>query len=822
MKKRLMCLILGISLMLGMVTGLASSARAATKRQITRAIAVVFDNSGSMYGNYRWCRATYAMEVFAAMMNEGDTLMVYPMWPIQLGRSGSSMSTLTINGPDEASTIREIYTPSPWGTPFSTVQDAYNGLLRASADEKYLIVLTDGEGFTDGTTNSMASSYLDSFSRDVNVMFLGIDAKAFVPTVTDSSRQFYDRATSSEEVLKKLTQMCNRIFGRQELEVKGDSIEFDVSMDKIIVFVQGENIENVTLSGGTKLREYAPRYSEYGSEVDRSLQGMLVTYEDLDAGSYTISYTGNADSICVYYEPAVDLVIRLYNNDGMEVTTEDQLTAGTCRVEYGLVDKYGVPNDSELLGDQYFDLSFYVNGVEQTITDDGSGSFELELENGDTLDGDFTVRYLDDYTIHKTGVDFGWPTGGWTAQPRALQNVTIQVTGGSDRYGLSKLEQEAVYEVSVLYDGNILTGDDLDRTTLTAELSGGNAEANVRRTSTGYLVTVGYHGDALSTDCGEYSLQIQGTYTLDLTGESDVVTRDFSIYDDSTALGVALELAQDYYEIPKLDQSAPIYVNLTANGLPMDPQRFSGTTLTLDIPGLDFDVAADEANSRYIVTLKPGDVTPGVYTVVVSASGLDELGRSVSDQDTAKIELQPYPAWMRILFYILVTLLILLLIWLYLNTKILPKLIGVGSCTFVVDGEIVTGSAKCSYTGKNKRRGSLTISSPHYGANPVAKCGLTLELEAVSPRYTRSAARSAQVIAIRPTPASSTVSVQVGGTSLNRDPVSNKLVKAGSKADAPIAIKIGNKAKTAITAEVLDMNSGGEMTISLSVNLKFY
>ena len=36
-----------------------------------RAIYVVFDNSGSMYkpGNMAWSQATYAMEVFAAMMN---------------------------------------------------------------------------------------------------------------------------------------------------------------------------------------------------------------------------------------------------------------------------------------------------------------------------------------------------------------------------------------------------------------------------------------------------------------------------------------------------------------------------------------------------------------------------------------------------------------------------------------------------------------------------------------------------------------------------------------------------------------------------------
>ena len=60
----------------------------AEKQQGTtkRAIYVVFDNSGSMYGdgNKAWSQATYAMEVFAAMMNyeSGDVMKVFPMHDI--------------------------------------------------------------------------------------------------------------------------------------------------------------------------------------------------------------------------------------------------------------------------------------------------------------------------------------------------------------------------------------------------------------------------------------------------------------------------------------------------------------------------------------------------------------------------------------------------------------------------------------------------------------------------------------------------------------------------------------------------------------------
>ena len=61
-----------------------------TKTEKTYDIAVVFDNSGSMYQNQAWCRAKYAMEIFASMLNynNGDTLKIFPMWEVT--RDGST------------------------------------------------------------------------------------------------------------------------------------------------------------------------------------------------------------------------------------------------------------------------------------------------------------------------------------------------------------------------------------------------------------------------------------------------------------------------------------------------------------------------------------------------------------------------------------------------------------------------------------------------------------------------------------------------------------------------------------------------------------
>ena len=93
---------------------------ASAKTGDSRAIAIVFDNSGSMYmnGDQAWCRATYAMEVFASMLNEGDTLLIYPMHPITVGDTEYTMDNpFRVTDAAQAFMIRDIYTKEAFGTP---------------------------------------------------------------------------------------------------------------------------------------------------------------------------------------------------------------------------------------------------------------------------------------------------------------------------------------------------------------------------------------------------------------------------------------------------------------------------------------------------------------------------------------------------------------------------------------------------------------------------------------------------------------------------------------------------------------------------------
>ena len=822
MKKRLLCLLLAAVMVLCLLPQAPSASAAAKGKQTTRAIAIVFDNSGSMYGdtNSSWCRATYAMEVFASMMNEGDQLQIYPMWPIVLGKTTREKvaSPLVINGPGDAEKIRRIFSPSTGQTPFTPVENAYAGLRNTQADEKYLIILTDGN--FDGKSASTLSADLDGYKADMNVMFLAIGERITVPTVSDPARQYYDMAQKSTETLPKLTQMCNRIFGRNELTVSNNQISFDVSMGKVIVFVQGENVSDVKLSGGTLVSSRNMKYSEEGRAgggyaIDRTLQGVLATYENLDAGTYTLSYNGSASSINVYYEPAVSLQIQLLNDDGMVVDPAGKIYAGNYELKYVLVDADGNPTQSKLLGDVQYQISYTLNGETKTHPDDKSGSLPLSLKEGDVLSGEFTVRFLENFT-DTTSSDhesIGWPVGGIKVLEYRMDRVAAEVTGGSPVYQLSQLEQQAVYHVNVTSAGKPFPDGEL-----IVEIENGNVVPEVVKTESGYTVTLRYPGKPGDTQLGDQKAKFYVRYEGEQT---DVLyTADFTIEDDSHGLKVDMEMEQRYFVIPAIADASPIRFRVTSDGAPLSPEAFGKTDIQIEAD-VGYDLEADPANSCYVMRLTQEGTNPGVYRIRCTVTGEDSAGRPCTVETDGSIECRNYPLWLRILVISLLILLVIGLIWAYLNTKVLPKKISVGTANFVVNGKVVPGKIDVKYTGGGKKRGTLTINSPKYAADPAMKCGMRLELVADSPRRVRSSQRKARVVAVVPNSKANTTKMQIGGTNLVKNQT-GQFVRMGTQ-DSKIDCSVGNNTRLGVTALILSPVKGKKVTVSLNnLPLKFF
>jgi len=350
----------------------------------TRIINVVYDDSGSMIVNDAgadvdtWCQAKYSMEVFAAMLGAKDTMNIYVMSDYYKTEAMPGPK-LTLSGSSGAgSNVKAVHdmVTNAVGTPFNTVRKAYNDLSAASADEKWLIILTDGafEGVSD------IDNYFASKDKDISVMFLGMGADAQSIAANEANGIYFEKAETNSEILNKITEICTRIFNMNKLvvDISSMSVSFDIPMSELIVFAQGQDVsisgikspKGKDLSGSTpvsvKYSEVATTNSRYKNvKIDYGLQGTLITYSgDFDAGEYSIS-AKNAETIEVYYKPSVEIMAFLTDLEGNELASTEGLEAGEYTLEFGFV-KAGTTErvkESKLLGEVTYRASMAYNGT---------------------------------------------------------------------------------------------------------------------------------------------------------------------------------------------------------------------------------------------------------------------------------------------------------------------------------------------------------------------------------------------------------------------------------------------------------------------------
>ena len=654
----------------------------AAKTKSSRGIAIVFDNSGSMYdaGDQAWCRATYAMEVFASMLNSGDTLQIYPMHPITVGDKEFTMQNpLQITDAAQASTIREILTKDAGGTPIESIDCAVQGLQKLQTDKKYLVVLTDGGTFSkngNGLTKKRTKTELDKriqayASKTMTVMYLGIGSEACVPNTKESEYFIKKQAVNTTDVLSTLTDMCNLIFGRDTLpknRISNKTMEFDISMKKLIVFVQGDNISDLKIkpkSGGSVgklINSQQAKYStkgaaDYKSVADTSLQGMITTYEDCAAGSYNIEYVGTATSVEVYYEPDADLEFVFTDSEGNNVDL-NSLYEGEYKVSFGMKDaKTGKLISSDLLGKPHYEGSYTINGEKTNFTHDGqSGEVPIVLKMNDTFEADLTVTYLSGYTISKNSTDFGWPKGG------------VKV---------------------------------------------------------------------LAPPLGKFDAK--------------------------------LTVSQNYILIKELEQTPEFIVDLTIGGKKLTAEEFDAVTVTVDCGGIAHTVTPKKEDSQYLIKLEPTNgISEGSYRINVDAKYLDEAGRETQDTATAKVTLSNTPLWVKWAIGLFLLMLLILLLWIILHIKVLPKYMHttkrISSMNF--DGDDVTQSTNFfAETKKNSIRVQSKYGGKKFGISMDVKPGSESYL--YKPQKRRSALVNAS--SVRKFGQASITEVMIGSTKFDVD-----------------------------------------------------
>ncbi len=412
--KRLLAAILTFFMLFSLpVLGLESRADSGYP---TRVIHVVYDDSGSMIktgGNAvdTWCQAKYSMEVFAAMLGEGDTMNIYVM--SDYVNDTAAGPRLSLNGGEgPAANVEKVHdmVTHASDTPFNAVRKAYSDLEGVSADEKWLVVLTDGE-FQDVEN---IDSFFAQKQPDVSVMFLGMGAAAPSINADEANNIYFVKAETSKQILNKITDICTRIFNSNKLTVDTGSMEFsfDVPMSELVVFAQGADvrINGLKAEDGTEIKANAApvpvRYCEEATtnpsytdiKVDTELVGSILTFKgDYSAGAYTADVTG-AETLEIYYKPNVSIAVYLTDGEGQLVESMDALEAGEYILSFGLV-RSGTEEqvaESQLLGDVEYSAYVTVNGKE------GEQSYAsgdtIYLEEG-SFQVDATARYLKYNTV---------------------------------------------------------------------------------------------------------------------------------------------------------------------------------------------------------------------------------------------------------------------------------------------------------------------------------------------------------------------------------------------------------------------------------------
>ncbi len=822
----------------------ASTSVYAAKKSESRAIAIVFDNSGSMYldNNQAWCRATYAMEVFASMLNKGDTLLIYPMWPITIeGKEYTMERPFKLTDASDAQKIRNIYTPGAKGTPIESIDAAIGGIKGVKANKKYVVVLTDGDAFyLGGAQMNNASSIKElqkrfnaNAGKDLTVMYLGIGSDVIMPGLPQSEYYVEKQAAQSQDTLSSLTDMCNRIFGRDTLpknHFSGSTIDLDMSISKLIVFVQGENVSNLKVVGanglaGKQLSKASAKYgtagSDRGSTPDTTLQGTMVSYSDVSAGKYNVEFSGNATSIEVYYEPDADLDFVFTDEKGRVIDPKESLYEGNYKVSYGMKDaKTGDLIESDLLGTPVYEGKYYINGKEVPISSTGfTGETPVELKMGDLFRAEQTVTYLSGYTIKKNTTDFGWPDP-MHIDPRPAEDLILEITGGDKEYSLQDLKDGSPFVAKLYYKDKQLTGEELKKVTFKWDENKSNANVEAVFAQDHYKLTLGYK-DANApqkTNIGSCNVPMYAYYTAPGSEQSEgQAFLKYLIRDNKTEFKTEVYAAQDYIVIKELGESKEITVNVFLNGKPLPENEFKAVKLTVDCSGINNKVTENPAASSFSIKLLDTEgLDEGDYEIKAIAEYTDHIGRKTPADKSIRITLSNTPLWVKWAKTILwILLIIAFIIWL-MHRRVLPTRVKLKDAKVIVDGEDVTvnstivadirkGSAyvRCSYGGANG-----------FGVSTDAKAGKESYLK--NPRTRRYAeVSSASVRAIGDANINEVTIGTAAKYVLNQD--TGRLERTPSGVEKPFDLKNNMPIRYSGT-----LNSGGsQVPFNVSAKLSF-
>ena len=558
-KSRVLYRISSLLLLLLMVVSIfctipfTASAATVTKTEKSYDIAVVFDNSGSMYQNQGWCRAKYAMEIFASMLNyDKDKLHIFPMWEVTTDgsqpNSGGSYAAIEVKSKKDIDKISNLYTVKPSNTPFAPITEAYDYLKTSNADEKWLIILTDGafnqEARGQGASIDLQKRVSSLASKEIKVQYLGFGGATALKA--NEANDFFAKKSSDTSLKDDLIGICNSIFQRSILpsnRLNGEKLNLDLSMKNVIVFAQGANAKITSLkdSSGKEVAvslDSGPRkYSDIKAKgyadapIDTSLAGQVVTFAACPKGEYTLSYSG-ADKIQIFYEPDVDIDISFTNSDGQKIEKPEDFVAGEYTVNSKIVDTstHEDVTTHELMGNDV-KLSTYVKTSKGSEKKEYANGAKINFEPDDSTEIWVEGEYLGKYKISSkdekkwdwlNGIEINPDTVGFKIDATVLQSQSWFKTKDHDNW--------KPIRISMTLDGQPLTDEQLANTKLVITTSGDlkyRCEPIQGESAYNVYIAQDENGKYIEPETGKYKLNASATY-IDEYGEETTSKDDAS------------------------------------------------------------------------------------------------------------------------------------------------------------------------------------------------------------------------------------------------------------------------------------------------------
>ena len=531
----------------------AIESNAGKNNTTTHDIAIVFDNSGSMYDDTdRWSQSLYAIGVFASMLDyeTGDSLGIYPMGEISVGKNGNSSSGRLEITKDNIKDISKIYCKSTSETIVAPAYRASTYLENSSADEKWLIVMTDGVFYYDKSTNEpseekppawLESKMKEFASNDIKVQYLGFgDASVLMG---DPSNNFYaSNANSADMLAGELVDICNKIFQRNKVEdISNGKFDIDVSMNSIVAFAQGKDakIDSLFDSNGKTIDVIINEELKAGTEGTGSkkysapvadVSGQVVTFDACEAGSYRLNYSGS--DVEVFYEPNVKVEAYLTDSDGNKCDGSNEIETGKYTVNFGLVD--GVTgkdvSDSSLLSPVEINAEVQNNG--KTFSVKQGETIDLECDENTKLK--VNVNFLNRYNIINENGSFSVvPT------PEKGFEIKLNTDQPNNWFKLNDHENWKPIRIECTLDGEKMTDEEMSRVNLSVDpQSSDNFPYSLKSVpgESAYEIIPGLSEDGSYTEPkqGGYLFHASGTYTDEYgrnQDDSDDLTVDVSWHD---------------------------------------------------------------------------------------------------------------------------------------------------------------------------------------------------------------------------------------------------------------------------------------------------